>query len=62
MEYDPDVHNLECPKCVHGMDEVTFEGITIDHCTNCVGLWFDADEAQQLKIAHGSESLDAGGP
>jgi len=42
------------------MDEVTLEGITIDRCTNCVGLWFDGDEAQQLKSVHGAESLDTG--
>jgi len=62
MEYDPEVHSLECPKCGHGMEEVSLEGITIDRCTNCVGLWFDEDEASQLKDVQGSEQLDTGDP
>ena len=41
MEYNADIHNLQCPKCKHGMEEVTLEDITIDRCTGCQGLWFD---------------------
>ena len=49
MDYDKTVHNLQCPKCHHGMEEVTHEGIAIDRCTHCKGLWFDEDEAHHLK-------------
>ena len=55
MEYNPDVHSMQCPKCRHGMEEVTFEEVTIDRCTHCQGLWFDADEALQLKSIEGSD-------
>jgi Zn-finger nucleic acid-binding protein len=61
MEYNPDLHSLQCPKCQHGMTAVTHEGITIDRCTQCEGLWFDGDEAQQLKNIPGGEALDTGG-
>ena len=60
MEYNPDVHCLQCPKCEHGMDQITYENVTIDRCTHCEGLWFDADEAFQLKNIAGSETLDKG--
>ena len=60
MKYNPEVHSLKCPKCHHGSEEVTHEGITIDRCTDCEGLWFDGDEAQQLKRIPASERLDTG--
>jgi Zn-finger nucleic acid-binding protein len=60
MEHNSDVHSLKCPKCHHGMEEVTFEGITIDRCTHCQGLWFDEDEAHQLKDLKDSHQLDIG--
>jgi Zn-finger nucleic acid-binding protein len=60
MEYDASIHSLECPKCQHGMEEVTHEGITIDRCTHCAGLWFDEDEAHYLKKIENSETLDSG--
>lgn len=62
MEFESAVHSLKCPKCGHGMEEVTYEGVTIDRCTNCQGLWFDADEAQQLKNLPESQSVDSGDP
>jgi Zn-finger nucleic acid-binding protein len=42
------------------MNEVTHEGITIDRCSNCHGLWFDEDEAQHLKAIEDSHVLDTG--
>ena len=62
MKFNLDVHSLQCPKCEHGMEEVTHEGVTIDRCTNCLGLWFDKDEADQLKSKQGSEAVDTGDP
>lgn len=62
MEYNSEVHNLQCPKCLHGMEEVTHGNVAIDRCTNCKGLWFDTDEAHQLRNIEGSEALDSGDP
>ena len=62
MEYNPDAHSLQCPKCEHGMDEVTYDNITIDRCSNCQGLWFDGDEAHQLKLKQASKIVDIGDP
>jgi len=60
MEYDPAVHSLQCPKCKHGMVEVSHEEVTIDRCTHCAGLWFDTEEAHQLRALKGSHVLDTG--
>lgn len=60
MNYSRELHSLQCPKCRHGMEEVTYQDITIDRCTHCQGLWFDGDEAQQLRKIEGSETLDKG--
>jgi Zn-finger nucleic acid-binding protein len=44
------------------MTPVEFEGVTVDRCTSCGGLWFDALEHTNLKRKEGSESLDTGDP
>lgn len=62
MEYNADTHSLQCPKCKHGMEEITHEGITIDRCSHCHGLWFDEDEMHQLKDIVDSDVLDIGDP
>ncbi len=62
MEYNPDVHSLKCPKCDHGMEEITHGEIAIDRCTHCQGLWFDADEAHRLKELPDSHLVDHGNP
>ena len=49
MEYNADIHSIECPKCGHGMEEVTYGEVTIDRCTNCGGLWFDTGELAALR-------------
>ena len=39
---------MNCPKCKLGnLEEIKINGIKIDRCPNCGGLWFDRDE---LKI------------
>ncbi|TGD74919.1 hypothetical protein E4634_06145 [Mangrovimicrobium sediminis] len=42
------------------MDELAVGDILIDRCSHCHGLWFDADEAHQLKSMPQSAQLDTG--
>tara|TARA_R110001592_G_scaffold363371_1_gene685786 strand:- start:433782 stop:434138 length:357 start_codon:yes stop_codon:yes gene_type:complete len=42
------------------MEEISHGDVTIDRCTHCHGLWFDTDEAHELKNIKGSEALDTG--
>jgi Zn-finger nucleic acid-binding protein len=63
MEYNADVHSIECPKCGHGMDEITYGGnLAVDRCTNCQGLWFDHGEEALLKAKWMGDALDTGNP
>jgi len=61
MEYNPEVHSIECPKCGHGMEEISYGAdLLIDRCTHCHGLWFDKGEVSQLKSKWMGEALDTG--
>lgn len=42
------LHWLKCPKCGHDMAEKNFDGITLDECSDCGGLYFDDGELEQL--------------
>jgi Zn-finger nucleic acid-binding protein len=32
---------MNCPKGSAAMEIVGFDGIEVDRCTGCLGLWFD---------------------
>ncbi|MEW6302384.1 MAG: zf-TFIIB domain-containing protein [Verrucomicrobiota bacterium] len=51
---------MTCPKCQKPMEKVSFEGIDVDRCTGCRGIWFDALEAEELLKLPGSEQIDTG--
>jgi len=42
------LHWMRCPKCGMEMIEIDFEGIQLDKCSGCLGLFFDDGEVQQL--------------
>jgi Zn-finger nucleic acid-binding protein len=52
--------SLRCPKCGSEMVRVSFQGVEIDRCTNCGGLWFDVLEHEELRRLEGAESIDKG--
>lgn len=39
---------LQCPKCDGVLQAVTFEGVEIDVCDKCGGVWLDANELETL--------------
>jgi Zn-finger nucleic acid-binding protein len=41
-------YKLRCPKCGKNFVEEDYEGITIDRCTGCDAVYFDAGEVDQL--------------
>ena len=51
-------YKLRCPKCGKNFVEEVFEGITIDRCTGCDAVYFDAGEVDQL-IAKVQEKMSA---
>ncbi|MBI9017085.1 MAG: zf-TFIIB domain-containing protein [Phycisphaerae bacterium] len=51
---------VKCPKCDANMAKLDYEGIYVNRCPDCKGLWFDAFELQELKKLKGSETIDLG--
>ena len=49
-----------CPKCAATMEPIEFDGVQIDRCGVCHGLWFDMLEHEDLKAISGSEAVDVG--
>lgn len=43
-----DLHHMKCPKCGHDMKAQDAEGIEVDRCTFCEGLYLDAGELEEL--------------
>jgi ribosomal protein L37AE/L43A len=42
------LHYRHCPKCGHELEEFLSEGIALDKCPKCEGVWFDKGELEQL--------------
>ena len=53
---------MKCPKCISPMVKVLFEGIEVDRCVDCHGLWFDQSEREDLLQRRNSEAIDNGDP
>ena len=51
---------MKCPKCVSPMIKIRFEGIEVDRCTDCQGLWFDEFKKDELLKVKRSEQIDVG--
>ena len=49
------LHYLRCPKCGHAMQEEQYEIITVDRCSHCEGVYFDAGELEQLFLKKDEE-------
>lgn len=41
-------HWMRCPKCGMEMVEIEFEGIKVDKCSECLGIFFDDGEVDHL--------------
>lgn len=41
-------HFMKCPKCGGDLRTEEYHAIQIDRCPDCLGVWFDAGEAEQL--------------
>ena len=45
-----ELHWLKCPKCGHDMAEEELEGVKVDRCSFCEGIYFDAGELDQVLL------------
>jgi hypothetical protein len=41
-------HFMKCPKCGHDMAEKDLEGVAVDMCGFCEGIFFDAGELDKV--------------
>jgi hypothetical protein len=39
-----ELHFMKCPKCGMNLIEIDFNGMKIDECADCRGIWLDAGE------------------
>jgi ribosomal protein L32 len=44
------LHYMKCPKCGHDMREESLEEVTVDRCTFCEGIYFDAGELDRVLL------------
>ena len=51
---------MKCPKCQGDMETVSHQGVEVDRCGRCEGLWFDAAERDTLLRIEGAEVVDSG--
>jgi uncharacterized protein len=51
---------MVCPKCDSAMEAITYQGATVQRCTQCKGIWFPGIEHKELKAMKGSEAIDIG--
>ncbi len=49
------LHFMKCPKCGHDLKEEKLEGVTVDRCTFCEGLYLDAGELETLFLKKDEE-------
>ena len=48
-------HYMKCPKCGHDLKEQDLDGVKIDRCTFCEGVFLDAGELDQIFMKKGEE-------
>jgi PAT family beta-lactamase induction signal transducer AmpG len=51
---------IRCPKCRADMEVVEHEGVEIDRCKSCGGIWFDAGEVELLRNKAAAAAIDTG--
>ena len=51
-----DLHHMRCPKCGHEMQEEKLDAISVDRCSFCEGIFFDAGELEQLLARRSHEA------
>jgi len=52
LEFDcepPKESPMNCPRCQSELQTRSTDGVEIDECPSCKGIWFDADELRRVK-------------
>jgi PAT family beta-lactamase induction signal transducer AmpG len=51
---------MRCPKCRADMEQLSHEGVEVDRCTICKGIWFDTGEMEYFRDERAAISIDTG--
>ena len=51
---------MRCPKCRSDMELLDVDGVQVDRCLSCQGLWFDDGELELLRDSKIGAELDTG--
>ncbi len=51
---------MRCPKCRSDMETVVYEGVEVDRCASCAGIWFDVGEMEVLRNKEAARAIDTG--
>lgn len=51
---------MRCPKCRSDMQQIIIDGIEVDRCSDCCGLWFDDGELSKLSNKEAAAVIDIG--
>jgi Zn-finger nucleic acid-binding protein len=43
---------MKCPKCGAGLQEIEMDGIMVDKCGGCEGIFFDRGELELMIESH----------
>ena len=41
---------MKCPKCGSDLEEINYQGVMIDKCPGCKGIWLDQGELELLAL------------
>lgn len=47
-----DLHWMKCPKCGMELSELEMQGVKVDQCAYCGGIFLDAGEIEQIMRHH----------
>jgi hypothetical protein len=47
------IHWMKCPKCGCDLEEINYQNVMIDKCTECKGIWLDHGELELLAQGQG---------
>ncbi len=49
-----ELHHMHCPKCGMQLIEINYQGIEVDKCSSCEGIWLDAGELEAVSKFEGT--------
>lgn len=48
---------MACPRCGEEMEVKGVQGLAIDRCPNCFGMWFDKGELERIEKGGGADMV-----